>query len=179
MSGCSSVYDKSLLWKAGKYPEGKREFPVTFITVKSAYAFCAWLSSRAPPGSTVRLPTREEWVWAAYGPGRTYPWGEDKRQIPQGSLYAVKEHPELNTPAGLFNMYGNASEFIHTDADGYGGRVSADKVPHITQWMGTDSYRPWHIPQRDYFGYCHISRIRRDCWGFRVVAVPREKDANR
>ena len=64
------------------------------------------------------------------------PWGDEKRGIPQGAFCAVREQPELNAPEGLFNTHGDASEFIFTDADGYGGRVATDKAHCITEWRG-------------------------------------------
>ena len=45
------------------YGRGKQ--PVVNVNVQDAQDFCAWLSKQT--GSTVRMPTSEEWVYAAEG----------------------------------------------------------------------------------------------------------------
>ena len=40
MAGFSSLRDESLLWRDGRIPPGKSDFPVTFITIMDACAFC-------------------------------------------------------------------------------------------------------------------------------------------
>jgi len=56
------------------YQEQKisRDTPVFNVDFPSAMAYAHWKGRR--------LPTREEWAWAATGPdGRPYPWGQEKK----------------------------------------------------------------------------------------------------
>lgn len=108
--------------------------PVVAITRQDAVAYAGWLSTIT--GATYRLPTEDEWEWAARGGSNdTFFWGND---IVQVALYAnshdntskqVNEFPWQNTPVtdgfawtapvasfqpngfGLYDVTGNAREF--------------------------------------------------------------------
>jgi hypothetical protein len=52
-----------------------RLMPAVRVTWERARAFCAWLSEKT--GRTARLPTEEEWEWAARcGTKTAFPWGD-------------------------------------------------------------------------------------------------------
>ena len=57
-------------WVDGKYPVGMDDYPVTWISLEDARAYCKWAKKR--------LPTEIEWQYAAQGTdGRLWPWGND------------------------------------------------------------------------------------------------------
>ncbi|HUR55568.1 MAG TPA: SUMF1/EgtB/PvdO family nonheme iron enzyme [Gemmataceae bacterium] len=66
-----------LRWNGNRPPAGKEEFPVGMVNARQASAFCAWLTKRHPGRGTFRLPTKTEWLIAAYGRDRKFPWGDE------------------------------------------------------------------------------------------------------
>ncbi len=84
--------------------------PVTGISVATVQAFSRWLSERT--GFTYRLPTREEWLWAARGepdPNRNCHVSIDG--VERGMSPVATETGPLND-FGLRNMLGNAQEWV-------------------------------------------------------------------
>ena len=101
---------------------GRDSHPVNCVTHEQATAYCA--------AQGLRLPTEEEWEYAARGTdGRIYPWGNEN---PKDQLcwnggknindqdYGNKRHkttcpvgsyPNSNSPFGLVDMAGNLAEF--------------------------------------------------------------------
>jgi hypothetical protein len=171
------VHNPASLWKDGRYPEGRGEHPVSFLTIPQAADFCDWLTHRYSLGGKLRLPTDKEWLFAAYGRSRKFPWGDEKRECTSKSTEPVKSRPELKTPEGLYGLWGNVSELVLSSSDGYGGKIEDKYSPWITQWLG-ESYEASDVrgkpPQarQDYWGYTHSLQSRSDQWGFRVVFVP-------
>ncbi len=87
--------------------------PVTGISLETAEAYARWLSERS--GFTYRLPTREEWVWAAQGqpdPNRNCRVSIDG--IERG-LSPVAAETGQGNDYGLRNMLGNVQEWVFDD----------------------------------------------------------------
>lgn len=99
--------------------------PVNCVSGHDAGGYCASLGKR--------LPTEEEWDYAAFGGVRTYPWGEDPpsarflnanvawEDIPKWGLDSwnpgtapVGSFPDGATPEGLLDMGGNLWEWTQS-----------------------------------------------------------------
>jgi formylglycine-generating enzyme required for sulfatase activity len=171
------VLRESSLWSEGSFPPGEDDFPVTFLTTAQATAFCDWLTKRYDLKGTFRLPSEQEWLYAAYGKDRDFPWGNDDRDWKSEGTQTVKAKPETRTPDGLYGMWGNASELVSSRSNGYGGQIGKDEQPWITVWLGHNFRdervrgKPAH-PRQDYWGYTHSAKSRSDATGFRVVFDP-------
>ncbi len=116
------------------------------ITRSDAEAYCAFRGGR--------LPTSDEWTFAAAGPrARRYPWGDTgavcRRAVwglsdgPCGFGHAGPElagfHPEGATPEGVQDMAGNVGEWVASPPDEpegvvRGGSFSAQLATDLRTW---------------------------------------------
>lgn len=110
-------------WKAGAYPSGGARKPVTGVTWDDAVAYARWVGKR--------LPTEEEWEFAARGTdGRRYPWANTWQAGVANVDSVTSGMAEVGTysgasPFGAFDMVGNAWEWTSSDWAGYsGGKVT-------------------------------------------------------
>lgn len=111
--------------------------PVTEVSWYEASAYCAWLSHHlalheGADGEAldsveqwIRLPTEEEWEYAARGrEGRKYPWGDapPSRDLANfwesrvGEPSPVGLFPDGATPEGVLDMVGNVWEWSAVEA---------------------------------------------------------------
>ncbi len=105
----------------------KDEQPVVGVSWFHARAYCLWLSMLS--GEEYRLPTEQEWEWAAGGrrdePAKVlkvkeYPWGDKPEPTPKHANYGQNEdattpvgrYPDGATPEGLYDMAGNVWEWM-------------------------------------------------------------------
>ncbi|HEX8846017.1 MAG TPA: bifunctional serine/threonine-protein kinase/formylglycine-generating enzyme family protein [Pyrinomonadaceae bacterium] len=112
-------------WVNQTYPPGTDRKPVTGVTWDQAKAYVRWRSER--DGGIYRLPTEEEWEFAARGAdGRRYPWGNEWRKGLANADGAANGMADVGTfkgasPFGAFDMVGNAWEWTETTMLPYTG----------------------------------------------------------
>jgi len=111
---------ESMDFGMGKFSRrGGKGFPAIAMTQHAANKFCHWLSAKT--GHFYRLPTEAEWEYAARaGTTNTYFFGDDPVELPKYALYYDYSGPSFRyeevgkkkpNPWGLFDIYGNVSEW--------------------------------------------------------------------
>jgi len=182
-----SINDKTMIWRDGEYPDGQDEYPVALLMLDNAQSFCDWLSKTHPDRGLFRLPTWNEWMIAAFGSSRGYPWGNnwDRTIVHTSYGYSwddrptrtepVRSRPQGRTPEGLYGMIGNVSEFQiagdPTNAAYYvvGARSMGGGFDDGIPSSMLDDKPEELKPRKDYWGYYHDSEGREDHMGFRVL----------
>ena len=168
-------------WAGGKPIPGQEALPVTFVSFDDAVAFAEWRSKR--DNAQYRLPTEEEWEYAARGGDQNniYPWGnewaEDNAVIKtSGSTQpkAVGTSPKDKTRWGVMDMMGNVYEWTSSKASYYKGsdlKVEGEQrawyVIRGASYATSQLPKPISATRRDWFsGNTKVSVL-----GFRLVRV--------
>ncbi|HWS89722.1 MAG TPA: bifunctional serine/threonine-protein kinase/formylglycine-generating enzyme family protein [Pyrinomonadaceae bacterium] len=113
------------IWDGARPNVGEERLPVSNVSYDDANAFAAWRSKR--DGVTYRLPTEEEWEFAARGGDnvRMYPWGGEWLQgyanLEGAGPAPVGSFPLGRTPQGVEDMIGNVWEWTASEASMYKG----------------------------------------------------------
>ncbi len=112
-------------WAEKKPPFGQELWPVVNVSLNDANDFAAWRSKR--DGVTYRLPTEQEWEYAARNGDRNdiYPWGSEWKDniavfkktapAPVGSL------PDGKNRWGVTDLLGNVWEWTSSKVTAYPG----------------------------------------------------------
>jgi serine/threonine-protein kinase len=170
-------YEAPSHWVRGQPLTGQEKWPVVNVSQKDAEAFASWRSKR--DGVTYRLPTEEEWEFAARNGGEflSYPWGDTWRErvavLKEASPRAVGTYPDGKNKWGAVDLIGNAWEWTSSKASVYtgaaaipdankdwavirGGSYASD--PADRQIPVSATYRDWFDPT-----------LRHPNFGFRLV----------
>ncbi|RIK72519.1 hypothetical protein DCC62_19380 [candidate division KSB1 bacterium] len=132
--------------------------PVLRVTWFDAAAYCHWLSElQGARGSSpelvdgkeqdehiiYRLPTEQEWEWAAGGGKRKYPWGNEEPDENRanyeekvGKTTQVGSYPVGATPEGLMDMAGNVWEWMENKYN----TESQRRAVRGGSWFGKSEY---------------------------------------
>ncbi|MCE5269149.1 MAG: formylglycine-generating enzyme family protein [Planctomycetaceae bacterium] len=115
-SGYKPEHQENFLkhWNAGKPPAGKEDHPVVYVDLDDARAYARWAGKR--------LPTEEEWQYAAQGAdGRKYPWGNEMQAgrcnggQAGGGTTPVTAFPRGRSPFGCYDMCGNVWHWTESE----------------------------------------------------------------
>ena len=128
-------------WGGIKPPEGQLLLPVSNVSYEDALAFAEWRSKR--DSVTYRLPTEEEWEYAARNGDQDtlYPWGnvwQPGRAATQesgvGAAQPVGTYTQGMNRWGVLDLVGNVWEWTSSKASLYKG--NAEKLPaHHKDWV--------------------------------------------
>jgi formylglycine-generating enzyme required for sulfatase activity/serine/threonine protein kinase len=170
-------YEVPSHWVRGQPLPGQETWPVVNVSHKDAEAFANWRSKR--DGVTYRLPTEEEWEFAARNGGEfiSYPWGNtwlDRRAVVrEASPRPVGTYPDGKNRWGVVDLIGNAWEWTSSKASVYSGAAQIpDANKHWAVIRGgsyasdpADRLIPVSATYRDWFD----PTLRHPNFGFRLV----------
>ncbi|NTV67584.1 MAG: SUMF1/EgtB/PvdO family nonheme iron enzyme [Chlorobaculum sp.] len=155
-----SEYDEDQRFNSG-------DQPVVGVTWYAASAYCLWLSLMESNGQNLnlyRLPNEIEWEYAAAGKmQRTYPWGIAEPTLKltnfgagEGATTPVGSYPEGATPEGIYDMAGNAMEWMHNCYDKYKDSIAL----RGGSWSGSENllscfsrYSIYPAQKKSYIGF--------------------------
>lgn len=111
-------------WLGTAPPTGIEQWPVVNVSLDDAAAFAAWRSIQ--DGVAYRLPTEEEWEYAARSGGQhRFPWGEsweeNRAVVKEVTPRPVGSYPEGRNRWGVFDLIGNVWEWTSSKASVYRG----------------------------------------------------------
>jgi eukaryotic-like serine/threonine-protein kinase len=128
-------------WGGIKPPVGEDLLPVSNVTIDDALAFAAWRSKRDQV--TYRLPTEEEWEYAARNGDKNnlYPWGNTwlanhaaTQEAGRNKAEAVGSYREGVNQWGIEDLMGNVWEFTSSKASVYKGNP-AQLPEQLKDWV--------------------------------------------
>lgn len=129
-----SSYQPPKGWSGTRPAAGHEQWPVTDVSLDDARSFAIWRSTR--DGVKYRLPTEEEWEYAARSGNKNYlyPWGNawfaDRANLGTGqgakvdSPKAVGSYPQGASDQGILDLIGNVWEWTSSEASLYPGNTS-------------------------------------------------------
>ncbi len=137
-------------WKGPTPPPNADRIPVTDVSFQDAIDYCAWRSQQRQDGLRYRLPTEEEWEYAARGKDagkpnasvNLYPWGDQWVESNANTIESRLNHPRNvdaypngKSPFGVLNLAGNVAEWTGADFNHYPG--SDRQTPRAPGYEGT------------------------------------------
>lgn len=126
-------------WANKKPLAGQERWPVTNVSYDDAVAFAAWRSKRDKV--TYRLPTEEEWEFAARNGEQAdlYPWGANWEQgravIDEASPKPVGSLQNGKDRWGVMDLIGNVWEWTSSKASLYPGSTRKEVPPEEQEMM--------------------------------------------
>jgi eukaryotic-like serine/threonine-protein kinase len=167
-------------WVGNNIPPGIEDSPVINISWNDAVAYCRWLSQKSQ--RTFRLPTEEEWEYAARGiDGRLYPWGQtwqndytvSGESLAKGGALPIKS-PFLEkdvSPFGIYGLAGNVSEWTTSPYSLYpGSSASKDDNCNQCKMLRGGNYKSKTVNTTATFRAWKPAEEKNPLIGFRVAA---------
>jgi len=133
-------------WNGNQIPDGKENHPVLYVSYVQAEQYCQWLDGRTA-GWHFRLPTKDEWKYAASGPEeREFPWGNTSDISYANGILTSKFNYNgviasemLKTPDRLAT-YNNAKSTRYGEQDRIADIISISKTGGVTGWVDHLNY---------------------------------------
>lgn len=134
-------YTPPTQWGSITAPVGQELLPVSNVTYQDAVAFADWRSKR--DGAAYRLPTEEEWEYAARNGDKDnlYPWGNAwapgraaTQEAGVGKEQPVGTYPQGGNSWGVQDLIGNVWEWTSSKASLYPGS-SLKLPPQNADWI--------------------------------------------
>ena len=125
-------------WAGTRPPFGQENWPVVNISYDDANAFAHWRSRR--DRVTYRLPTEDEWEYAARNGERAdlYPWGTDWKEhvavLKEATPAPVGSRPDGKNRWGVVDLVGNVWEWTSSKTSVYPGNTGVIPVS-IKDWV--------------------------------------------
>lgn len=166
-------------WLRGKPLPLQERWPVVNVSALDAEAFAGWRSIR--DGVTYRLPTEEEWEYAARSGGlyKLYPWGdrweEGRAVVKEADAKPVGSLSEGTNRWGVVDLIGNVWEWTSSRASLYEGNSAGQIPPATKEWVvargGSYSSDPTNrqIPISATYRDWYEPTLRHPSFGFRLV----------
>jgi eukaryotic-like serine/threonine-protein kinase len=123
-------------WSNNRPIPGTEMRPVAYVGLDDAMAFAEWRSKR--DGVNYRLPTEEEWEYAARNGSKDtlYPWGDEWADAKAVMAVADSEPTEVGSKPdgknsfGVLDLIGNVWEWTSTELNAYpGSNVEIQRKP--------------------------------------------------
>jgi formylglycine-generating enzyme required for sulfatase activity len=125
-------------WENGAPPPAFADHPVVYVDLDDARAYAKWASKR--------LPTEEEWQYAAEGPAALrYPWGNEMKPGlcnggQAGGTTSVSAFPGGRSPFGCYDMCGNVWQWTESERSDGRTRFSIIRGGSYYRAVGSDWY---------------------------------------
>ena len=125
-------------WGGNNPPFGQENWPVVNVSFDDANAFAAWRSKR--DNVTYRLPTEEEWEYAARNgaQGDLYPWGPEWKEnvavLKEATPAPVGSRPGGKNRWGVADLIGNVWEWTASKPSAYPGNT-AELISSYENWI--------------------------------------------
>jgi iron(II)-dependent oxidoreductase len=153
--------------------QAKPFHPVVGLSAYEAEAYCAWLSIQKK--RAVRLPTEEEWEYAARGnDGRPFPWGEEfeaqlanTSESEQAGTVVAASLPGDTSHFGVMDMCGNVQQWT---ASVYTPLPSETYPPGPLRVARGGSYNDTIFGSRTSYRHAYPPGYFFPFLGFRIVA---------
>ena len=124
-------------WSSEQPPDEASQLPVANVSFDDAVAFAEWRSKR--DGATYRLPTEEEWEYAARNGSQDnlFPWGNswiggraNTEETLAAAAQKVGSYPQGANIWGVEDLIGNVWEWTSSKASLYKGNQSPLPAKH-------------------------------------------------
>ncbi len=125
-------------WRDGRVPEGWERHPVVYVSLEDARAYATWAGKR--------LPTEEEWQYAAEGPQKfRYPWGNEMQlgrcnTGDSADTTPVDAFPNGASPFGVHDLCGNVWQWTESERSDGRTRFCLLKGGSFFRAKGSDWY---------------------------------------